>query len=144
MNLAFSTEDAVFREEVRTWLAEHAPKEPRPRVGWAMREFDVNWLRERFVSGWGGITWPVEYGGRGLSLTQQLIWYEEYAHLGLPGIDSTFVGISHAGPTLIARATEEQKAHHLPKILSGDAVWCQGFSEPERSGVATNPRRGGR
>jgi alkylation response protein AidB-like acyl-CoA dehydrogenase len=96
-----------------------------------MREFDVNWLKERFVSGWGGIAWPVEYGGRGLSLTQQLIWYEEYAHLGLPGIDSTFVGISHAGPTLIARATEEQKAHHLPKILCGDAVWCQGFSEPE-------------
>ena len=59
-------------------------------VGWAMREFDVNWLKERFVSGWAGIAWPKEYGGKGLTLLQQLIWYEEYAARGFPGIDRMF------------------------------------------------------
>jgi alkylation response protein AidB-like acyl-CoA dehydrogenase len=131
VNLEFTAEEIVFREEVRTWLAEHAPKEPRPRAGKAMCDFDVSWLKERFAAGWGGIAWPREYGGRGLSLIEQLIWYEEYARLGLPSIDTTFVGINHAGPTLMARATDEQKAVHLPQILRGDALWCQGFSEPE-------------
>ena len=79
----------------------------------------------------GRIAWPRDYGGRGLSLIEQLIWYEEYARLGLPSIDTTFVGINHAGPTLMARATDEQKAVHLPQILRGDALWCEGFSEPE-------------
>jgi alkylation response protein AidB-like acyl-CoA dehydrogenase len=72
----------------------------------------------------------VEYGGRGLPLLRQVIWYEEYAKLGLPGIDTCFVGNSHAGPTLIARGTEEQKTTHLPRILRGERVWAQGFSEP--------------
>jgi alkylation response protein AidB-like acyl-CoA dehydrogenase len=60
-----------------------------------------------------------------------LIWFEEYGRTGLPGINACFVGLSHAGPTLITRASEEQKQFHLPKILGGDVVWCQGFSEPE-------------
>jgi len=131
MELAFSAEDAAFRDEVRTWLAEHAPGERRPRGGSAMREFDLAWQREQFEAGWAGIAWPVEFGGRGLPLTQQLIWYEEYAKLGMKAIDTRFVGLSHAGPTLIARASPEQQANHLPPILRGDVVWCQGFSEPE-------------
>ncbi len=131
MNLDFSAEDLSFRDEVRTWLHENAPTERRPRMGAAMREFDMEWLHKRWEAGWAGISWPVEYGGRGLPLTQQLIWHEEYARLGLPDIDSSFVGINHAGPTLIARATDEQKLQHLPRILRGEVVWCQGFSEPE-------------
>jgi alkylation response protein AidB-like acyl-CoA dehydrogenase len=131
MELAFSAEDIVFRDEVRTWLAEHAPKERRPAGGQAMREFDLDWQRRQFEAGWAGIAWPAEYGGRGLPLTQQLIWFEEYATLGMKAIDTRFVGLSHAGPTLIARATPEQQASHLPQILRGDVVWCQGFSEPE-------------
>jgi alkylation response protein AidB-like acyl-CoA dehydrogenase len=95
-----------------------------------MREFDMRWMHRQWESGWAGISWPSEYGGRGLSVTQQLIWHEEYAHLGLPGIDCAFVGLNHAGPTLIARASDEQKAAHLPAILRGESVWCQGFSEP--------------
>ena len=131
MNLDFSVEDRSFRDEVRTWLHENAPTEPRPRMGQAMREFDMDWLHRRWEAGWAGISWPPEYGGRGLSLTQQLIWHEEYARLGLIDIDSSFVGINHAGPTLITRATDEQKLYHLPRILRGEVVWCQGFSEPE-------------
>jgi alkylation response protein AidB-like acyl-CoA dehydrogenase len=131
MDLDFSNEEVDFREEVRTWLAENAPRELRPRRGQAMRDFDMAWLRKRWEAGWAGIAWPEQYGGRSLSLTQQLIWYEEYAHLGLPGIDASFVGLNHAGPTLMAAATEEHKAFHLPRILQAEVVWCQGFSEPE-------------
>ncbi|HEY6427754.1 MAG TPA: acyl-CoA dehydrogenase family protein, partial [Acidimicrobiales bacterium] len=131
MRLAFSGDDAAFRDEVRTWLSEHAPKERRPAGGTAMREFDLGWQRLQFDGGWAGVAWPAEYGGRGLSLTQQLIWYEEYAKLEMKAIDTRFVGLSHAGPTLIARSSPKQKAAHLPPILRGDVVWCQGFSEPE-------------
>jgi alkylation response protein AidB-like acyl-CoA dehydrogenase len=131
VDLAFSAEDDEFRDEVRTWLAENTPSERRPREGQAMRDYDLAWQRLQYDGGWAGISWPVEFGGRGLALTQQLIWFEEYARTGMRGIDARFVGLSHAGPTLIARATEEQRAFHLPKILRGDVVWCQGFSEPE-------------
>ncbi len=131
MDLTFSDVDIAFREEVRTWLAEHRPRDKRPLERSAMREYDVAWQRTQFDGGWAGISWPKEYGGRGASLIQALIWFEEYGRLGLPGIDACFVGLSHAGPTLMTRASEDQKAFHLPKILRGDVVWCQGFSEPE-------------
>jgi alkylation response protein AidB-like acyl-CoA dehydrogenase len=131
VDLGVSGKDATFRKEVRAWLREHAPTEPRPRKGVAMREWDLAWQRIQWEGGWAGIAWPTQYGGQGLSLLQQLIWYEEYGKLGFPSIDSTFVGVAHAGPTLIARARDDQKALHLPRILRGEVVWCQGFSEPE-------------
>lgn len=95
-----------------------------------MRDFDLAWQRAQFDSGWAGVTWPVEHGGCGLSLVRQMIWYEEYAKLGFPGIDSCFVGNNHAGPTLIVEGSEEQRAAHLTPILRGDVIWAQGFSEP--------------
>ncbi len=131
MDLAFSAEDNLFRDQVRTWLSEHAPTQRRPRIGVAMREFDLAWQREQYEAGWAGVAWPVEYGGRGLSLTQQLIWSEEYARTDLEPIDTRFVGLAHAGPTLMARASAGQRTAHLPQILRGEVVWCQGFSEPE-------------
>jgi alkylation response protein AidB-like acyl-CoA dehydrogenase len=88
------------------------------------------WQRKMFDAGWAGINWPKEFGGRGASLMEQLIWYEEYAKVGAPEVNTGFVGLKHAGPTLIACGTEAQKRFHLPKILGGDVVWCQGFSEP--------------
>jgi alkylation response protein AidB-like acyl-CoA dehydrogenase len=131
MDLRFSAADRALRDEVRTWLAEHTPKGRRPRLGRAARDHDLAWQRTMFEAGWGGVAWPVEYGGRNLPLTQQLIWYEEYARSRMPPVDSRFVGLAHAGPTLMARASEEHRAFHLPKILRGEVVWCQGFSEPE-------------
>jgi alkylation response protein AidB-like acyl-CoA dehydrogenase len=131
MRLAFSAEDEEFRVEVRTWLRAHVPKEERPPSGTAMREYDLAWQQAQWNGGWAGVGWPTEYGGCGLSLTRQLIWFEEYARTGMAPIDTRFVGESHAGPTLIARASDQQKDYHLPKILQGDVVWCQGFSEPE-------------
>jgi alkylation response protein AidB-like acyl-CoA dehydrogenase len=131
VDLDFSVQQQGFREEVRTWLAEHKPTEPRPSHAAGIRAYDTAWQRTQYEGGWAGISWPTEYGGRGLSLLEQLIWYEEYARAGLPTLDSTFVGLNHAGPTLIQCGREDQKAAHLPSILRGDAVWCQGFSEPE-------------
>src|SRR5205085_8223500 len=69
-------------------------------------------------------------GGRGATLMEQLVWCEEYARAGAPDISTLFVGLNHAGPTLVACGSEEQKAAHLPPILRGEVIWCQGFSEP--------------
>jgi len=131
MQLRFSKEDEEFRDEARTWLATHKPTDARPDAGPAMREYDLAWQQVQWDGGWAGVGWPAEFGGRGLPLVRQLIWLEEYARAGLESIDCRFVGERHAGPTLIARASDAQKSFHLPKILKGEAVWCQGFSEPE-------------
>lgn len=131
MDLDFNTEQVEFRDRVRTWLVENKPTEPRPRNNREIRDYDLAWQRAQWDGGWAGIAWPTEYGGGGLTLLQQLIWYEEYAAMGFPGIDANFVGLNHAGPTLITRATEEQKSYHLPRILRGESLWCQGFSEPD-------------
>jgi alkylation response protein AidB-like acyl-CoA dehydrogenase len=125
-----TVEDQEFRDEVRTWLQAHVPREPQPVDMAAMREFDLAWQRAQYDGGWAGIAWPTEYGGRGMTVAQQLIWYEEYALADGPDVGVNFVGLNHGGPTLIARGSEEQKAAHLPRILRGEAVWCQGFSEP--------------
>jgi len=89
------------------------------------------WQRAQAAGGWAGIAWPKEVGGRGLSVLEQIVWFEEYARAGAPSpLNASFVGLNHAGPTLIACGTPEQKAFHLPKILAGEVIWCQGFSEP--------------
>jgi alkylation response protein AidB-like acyl-CoA dehydrogenase len=141
MDLQFSAAETEFRAEVGTWLREHAPTEPRPVEGLAMREFDLAWQRAQYRGGWAGISWPVEYGGRGLSLTEQLIWYEEYGLAGAPPAGCCFVGLNHGGPTLIVEGTEDHKQEHLLPILKGEVVWCQGFSEPgagsDLAGIAT-------
>ena len=131
MNLEFTKDEKEFRQEARTWLEDHVPSEKPPEDLRALREFDLSWQRTQYEGGWAGISWPKEYGGRGLSQVQQLIWHEEYASSGAPNIGSCFVGMNHAGPTLIACANEKQKADHLPRILRGEAIWCQGFSEPD-------------
>lgn len=130
MDLHFTQEDRRFRERARAWLADNAPREHRPHHGAAMRAFDLAWQRRQFEGGWAGVSWPEEHGGLGLSLTRQLIWHEEYARAEAPDNHLCFVALNHAGPTLIARGTEEQKARHLPPMLRGEVIWCQGFSEP--------------
>lgn len=130
VDLDFSPQQREFRDEVRTWLEANAPTEPRPHDYAGIREYDLAWQRTQYDGGWAGISWPADYGGRGLSLLEQLIWYEEYGRAGLPGMDATFVGLNHAGPTLMARATDAQKSAYLPPILKGEVIWCQGFSEP--------------
>jgi alkylation response protein AidB-like acyl-CoA dehydrogenase len=131
VELNFSEEEKSFREEVAAWLRANVPAEARPlENGPEMRRFDTAWQKKQYEAGYGGIPWPVEFGGKGLSLTKQLIWYEEYATAGAPYVGSMFVGLNHAGPTLIAKGSHEQKLGHLPRILRGEEIWCQGFSEP--------------
>src|SRR6266567_4455150 len=97
VDLEFAAGQRDFREEVRTWLAGHKPAAPRPSDAAGIRAYDTGWQRAQYDGGWAGISWPREYGGRGLSLLEQLIWYEEYGRAGLPSLDSTFVGLNHAG-----------------------------------------------
>lgn len=130
MNLDFTPDERLFRAEVRDWLRTNVPGERRPEDGPEMLAFDKAWQRKQYDAGWAGIAWPKDYGGAGLSLMQQLIWFEEYALAEGPYLGTFFVAQSHAGPTLIARGTDEQKAFYLPKILAGETPWCQGFSEP--------------
>jgi alkylation response protein AidB-like acyl-CoA dehydrogenase len=135
MDITFSAEDQQFRAEVRDWLQQHKPTDKSPPMSdlAARRDFDIAWHKILAGAGWAGIAWPEQYGGRGLSLSKQLIWYEEYASAGMPpaGVESVcFVGLAHAGPTLIYSGSEAQKQYHLPQIINGDAIWCQGFSEP--------------
>jgi alkylation response protein AidB-like acyl-CoA dehydrogenase len=131
LDLDLTAEELSFRDEVRAWLADNVPAEPRPRDGVEAREYDLAWQARQYEGGWAGISWPTEYGGRGLSTIEQLLWYEEYARVGAPDdVNCCFVGNNHGGPTLILHGTDEQKVEHLPKILAGEVVWCQGFSEP--------------
>lgn len=131
MDFHDSTQDRRFREEVRQWVRASKPAKPRPNTFAEQMAYDRAWQRKQFDGGWAGLAWPKEYGGCGLSPTQQLIWSEEYAAAHCPSVhDSCWLGLNHAGPTLIVRGTEEQKSFHLPRILRGETAWCQGFSEP--------------
>jgi alkylation response protein AidB-like acyl-CoA dehydrogenase len=130
MRLIETKELSNFRAEVRAWLEKHVPRETRPREGPDMREFDMAWQNTQYEGGWAGLSWPAEYGGRGLPLTHQLVWHEEYSRAGAPSSGNMFVALSHAGPTLIIQGTPAQREFHLPRILRGEVTWCQGFSEP--------------
>jgi alkylation response protein AidB-like acyl-CoA dehydrogenase len=121
----------TFRQQARAWLADNVPKSPPPPDGPESRDYALAWQRTQAQGGWGGIAWPTNMGGRGASVLEQIVWFEEYVRAGAPcAIAPTFVALNHAGPTLIVCGTQEQKALHLPKIIQGEAIWCQGFSEP--------------
>jgi alkylation response protein AidB-like acyl-CoA dehydrogenase len=130
MDLTQSPAEEAFRYRAREWLAANKPATPRPTDPAESGAFDRAWQRKLFDGGFAGINWPKEYGGAGLDLFQQVIWYEEIARAHAPWLNSLSITINHAGPTLIQRGSEAQKAKHLEKMLSGEEVWCQGFSEP--------------
>jgi alkylation response protein AidB-like acyl-CoA dehydrogenase len=130
MDLQTSRDFKAFREEARTWLAENVPTEQRPPYGTQMREYDMAWQNRQFNGGWAGIDWEPEYGGRGLSPLQQVIWYEEFVRAKAPGQGVFGTALNHAGPTLIMCGNEAQKQFYLPMMLRGQTPWCQGFSEP--------------
>ena len=119
MDLRDTPDEAAFREQVRAWLAENLPADD-PR----------EWSRKMYDAGFAGLTWPEEYGGRGAPLVHQAIVLEEFARAEAPQHIGV-IGLGMAGPTIIFHGTEEQKARYLPKILSAEEIWCQGFSEPD-------------
>lgn len=130
MNLTENEELRSFRQKAREWLSANVPGETRPSGSHEAALFDRDWQRRLCEGGWAGINWPEAYGGAGLSGVQTLVWFEECERVQAPGYGLMTIAQTHAGPTLIARGSEEQKAFHLPKILRGESLWCQGFSEP--------------
>ena len=143
MDFRDSPAEAEFRDEVRTWLSEHLVGEfaelggrggPADERGWETR---IEWERTLGRDRWVGCSWPVEYGGRGLDFSQQVIFNEEYAKANAPARVS-FFGEGLFAPTLIAYGTDEQKRRFLPKIQSVDELWCQGYSEPNAGSDLSN------
>jgi alkylation response protein AidB-like acyl-CoA dehydrogenase len=136
VDFSYSPEEEKFRQDVRAWLEANLPK------GWGTpdfkapsneqeeREFGRWWHQKMHQGGWVGIGWPKQYGGRGATLMEQVVFHEEWARHRAPAPLNN-IGIGWAGPTIIAHGTEEQKNRFIPKILSAEEIWCQGFSEPE-------------
>ena len=121
--------EAAFREEARTWLKRNVPDDAELAGLGPIAQAKL-WQKRKFDAGWACIRWPKEYGGRGASAIEQVIWNQEEARYGeLPG--GVFgIGQGMAAPTLMAWAQEEHKRRHLPKLASGEEIWCQLFSEP--------------
>ena len=133
MDLRYTPAEEQFRADLRTWLRDTLPSvdSPPPTTDFAARrDYDTAWQRRLYDAGYAGINWPTEFGGRGSTPTEHLIFLEETERVHAPYVGCNFVGLLHAGPTLIAEATVEQQQHLLPAILRGEDVWCQGFSEP--------------
>ncbi len=136
MDFALTPEQQSFRDEVRDWLGKNLPADwvarlrqgsdvPRPEA----YRFLSDWQRRMYEAGFVGITWPKEYGGRGLSFMDEMILQEEMAlHKAPPVLNILAIGM--AGPTIIAYGTEEQKKRYPAKMLSCEEIWCQGYSEP--------------
>jgi alkylation response protein AidB-like acyl-CoA dehydrogenase len=134
MDLRYTDAEEAFRSELRRWLAETLPglpAKPAPTDWPARREYDTHWQRLLFDAGYAGVDWPVEGGGRGSSPVEELIFKEELERAHAPYVGVNFVGLLHAGPTIIAEGTSAQRQRYLPPILRGEEVWCQGFSEPD-------------
>ena len=134
MDPTYSAEAEVYREKVQAFLAEHLPPNwggTGTLEGDALEQFTREWRQTLYENGLLAQSWPTAYGGGGLSALESVIVAEEFAKAGVPSGGSNDVfGIQMLGNTLIHWGTDEQKAHHLPRILSGEDLWCQGYSEP--------------
>src|SRR3954453_957685 len=132
MDLRDTPEEAAFSAELRSWIEENLPEQQRGGRGGAQRfeEFGREWSRKLYKAGYAGLTWPTEYGGAGAPYSYQAIFYEEMAAAAAPPHIGV-IGLGMAGPTIIVPGTDDQKSRHLQKILSGEEIWCQGFSEPD-------------
>ncbi|CAA0082492.1 Putative acyl-CoA dehydrogenase FadE17 [Zhongshania aliphaticivorans] len=144
MKLQFSVEDEAFRADIAAWLADNLVGEfaqlrfrGGPGDEHMFPEERKRWERKLAEGGWTCVAWPKDYGGRGLSIEQQVIFFEEYARAGAPG-RMGHIGEGLAGPTLIAFGSEEQKQKYLPGILAGTEFWCQGYSEPSAGSDLAN------
>ncbi|HKX76104.1 MAG TPA: acyl-CoA dehydrogenase family protein [Acidimicrobiia bacterium] len=138
-----SPEEATFRAEARAWLRAHARSYEQPPIApsaivaeWTPEEEEERlaearaWQRQKSAAGWAGIAWPRDYGGRGGTPVQQAIFDQEEAAFDVPR-DALIVGLGWCGPALLLLGTEQQRRRYIPRLLSGDEVWCQLFSEPQ-------------
>lgn len=128
MDLSYSPSEEAFRAELRAWLHNNPPP-AEPEDLDAFVRLGKAWQRKLYEAGWCGVAWPQEYGGRGATLIQQVIFQEEMGRAKAPLLIN-LAGITMGGPVLIAHGTDAQKQRYLKNILSADEIWCQGFSEP--------------
>jgi len=134
VDLNLTPQELAFRDEVRAWFAGNVPKDwvKRRNAEESMEArfaYLREWQRKLYDAGWAGISWPKEYGGRGASLMEQVIFIEEMASAEAPPM-ANVLGLGLIGPTIIAYGNDAQKTRFLRKILSAEEIWCQGFSEP--------------
>src|SRR5688500_6197633 len=129
MDLSFNDQEAAFRDELRAWLADNpageAPADEDAQYAWRR-----DWQRRLNDGRWAGVHWPEEYGGRGASLMETAIFFEEMGKAGAP-LPANVLGLLLAGPTIMVWGSDEQKDRYLAPLLSADEIWCQGFSEPD-------------
>lgn len=131
MNLNLSVADSMFRDEVQAFLARALPADIRDKVlnGWKLERDDyVRWQKILFAQGWGGSSWPQQFGGTGWTAVQKYLFEEACAVAGAPRLPP--FGIKMVAPVLMAFGSPQQQQRYLPKILSADEWWCQGYSEP--------------
>ena len=134
MNIEFSAEDEAFRAEVQTFLGEYLSPElrrdaERTTTVFADKDVAMAWQEILVEKGWAVPSWPEEHGGTGWTITQKYIWNQECAKAHAPGLIP--LGLRMLAPVLFKYGTDEQKAEYLPKMLSGEHYWCQGYSEPD-------------
>jgi alkylation response protein AidB-like acyl-CoA dehydrogenase len=133
MDFSLSTNEARFRDGLRAWLRENlsASTSGRGQITGDTETLEDRrrWQRTVYEAGYAGVSWPVEFAGRGGTLMQQMIVNEEMASAKAPDLINV-IGLFMAGPTIIAHGTQEQKQRYLKPLLRGDEIWCQGFSEP--------------
>ena len=128
MDFNDTPEEARFREEAATWLAENAPNDDAFRVLTPLEQAK-QWQKQKYDAGWACIGWAPEFGGRGASPIEEVIWRQEESQYDLPA-NFFLIGQGMIAPTLMAWASDEDKARYLPPLASGEEVWCQLFSEP--------------
>jgi alkylation response protein AidB-like acyl-CoA dehydrogenase len=130
MDLTFDQHELAFRDELRAWLADNPAGEPPLTDEDGLYAWRRDFQRRLAAGGWAAVHWPREYGGRGATLTQSAIFFEELGRSGAP-LPANALGLLLAGPTIMAWGTQEQKDRYLAPIVTADEIWCQGFSEPE-------------
>ena len=128
MDFNDTPEEARFREEASAWLAENAPTDDAFRALSPLEQAKV-WQKRKYDAGWACIGWAPEFGGRGASAIEEVIWRQEESQYDLPA-NFFLIGQGMIGPTLMAWASDQDKARFLPPLASGEEVWCQLFSEP--------------
>ncbi len=129
MDLTLSPSEEAFRDELRSWLADNHPGEDPPGEDEAF-DHRRQWQRRLYDAGYAGFSWPKEYGGRGATLIEQALFGEEMARARAPQ-PANVLGMVMGGPVVIHHGTDDQKERWLKPILTGEEIWCQGFSEPE-------------
>lgn len=135
MDFSYTEKEEAFRYELRSWLEENLPvgwlegKRELPEDEEAYKVFLKDWQRKLYEGGWAAIAWSEEYGGRNATLVEEIIYHQEMAKVSAPP-SVNYVGLHMVAPTLMQIGTPEQKERYIHKILTGEEIWCQGYSEP--------------